>query len=824
MDKNAKQRKGLSLTGIIKDITFSDESVWLWVKMPSMQYEFLNYDERLNLARALDLTLANLVQSDDKNVEAHLIVSSQPFDTAAWSRKLWERSLRSGPTPYFPEFLSDMHDHVDSQGFDDKLVMLGVKIGDRYEYNPKKSAINLGALNTVINKVAGVTDKYMSDKEFEYWDNRANNFRNSLYGSRVKMEPVTTGEIAFIIRKNFFPYMPVPSIADLNIGYSTKWGEGELDALVDAEIENNAKFLKITQEIDGEPMDGYRATLCFTKFPETMVYPEREPWIHYAGMVGFPVGFYSRFTIEPSRKVSKDVNKKIKEVKDQARNQTGAGGELTIDVAENLELGEALDYALKKDNTPWIFGRHRLVIEAETEEELREFAQAVIDHYKAMDILVSWPTGDQMSLLMESLPSDTVRVKSYHQNQELSIIGAGVPAGSGSTGDKIMYKPDGKELGWIGPYLGYTTSRVREPVFLSVHSAIAKNNPPGLVITGSPGGGKSFTAFTLTYQMAVAGIWTIYIDPKGDALPMAALPGMEKTKVFDLREGNDGMLDPFTIGATPSEAVSLALETIGLFMGGQNRISSAQNVQLSQVLKKVSIEPNPSMNRVVDLLMESDNEDAKGLGATLDLIRDLKFARLCFGNATGDALRPDEGLTIITLLGLDLPSSVTPPESYSSANRLAVAVMYLLASFTRDLMMNLNKSHPKCIVIDEAWAITSTPQGAKLVFEVARMGRSLNTGLILVSQNAGDFLGEGVTNSISTKLAFRAKQPEEIENVLKFFNLEDHEGNKDIIRELNNGECILQDVDGRIATVQVDGWNPKMNEAFETNPETRKTK
>jgi hypothetical protein len=820
----ADKPKNLTLSGIINDLTFSEEEVWLWVKLPPMQYEFLTFEEREGLARTLDLSLANLIQSDDKAVQAHLIVSSQPFDTARWATNLWERTKKNNPHPYFRDFLYGMHDRIEQVGFEEKLVMLGVKIGDRYEYSPIKTAINLGAFNTIINKIAGVKDKYLSDKEYNFWNARANNFRNSLYSSRARMQPVTAGEIAFMIRKNFFPEMPVPSLNDLNIGNDNAWGEGELSALVDAEVENYSKFLKITQFINGKPVIGYRATLCFSKFPEIMLFPEREPWIHYAGMTGFPVGFYSRFNIEPSRKVSKEVGKKMKEVRDQAYNQTGAGGDVTMDVMENLQLGEQLDYALKKDNTPWVFGRHRLVVEASSEEELREKVQIVIDHYKAMDILVVWPTGDQMALLLESMPSDRVRVKSYHQNQELSIIGAGVPAGSGSTGDQIMYKNDGTPLGWVGPYLGYTTSRVQEPVFLSVHSAIAKNNPPGLVITGSPGGGKSFTAFTLTYQMALAGIWTIYIDPKGDALPMANLPGMEESKVFDLRQGNDGMLDPFSIGQSDSEKVGLALETIGLFMGGQSKISPQQNVQLSTILKRVASQPNPSLNKVVDELMAADNDDAKGLGATLDLIRDLPFARLCFAEKVGEALRPDEGLTIVTLLGLDLPSSVTPPESYSNSNKLAVAVMYLLASFTRELMMSLNKSHPKAIVIDEAWAITSTPQGAKLIFEVARMGRSLNTGLILVSQNAGDFLGEGVTNSIATKLAFRAKQPEEIENVLRFFNLEPHEGNKDVIRELRNGECIIQDVDGRIAIVQVDGWNQEMNYAFETNPETRKTK
>ena len=68
--------------------------------------------------------------------------------------------------------------------------------------------------------------------------------------------------------------------------------------------------------------------------------------------------------------------------------------------------------------------------------------------------------------------------------------------------------------------------------------------------------------------------------------------------------------------------------------------------------------------------------------------------------------------------------------------------MYLLTRYAKRLMLSLNKNHPKAIFIDEAWAITSTPQGAKLIPEVARMGRAHNTALVLVSQNAGDLMKE----------------------------------------------------------------------------------
>jgi hypothetical protein len=812
------------ITSIIGDLTFSNSNVWVWVKINPAQYEFQDYKSREKIARDFDLAISNLLASDEKNLECHLIVSSQPFNSKQWVQDLNERSQRNHPNPELPYFLGDMYNYVNAWDFREKVVYLGVNLGKRTDFNSVKAVIPLGPFSDMINSFVGITDEYVSEKELNFWDAKAKIVRTSLYTSRVKAQKVYAEDLAYQIRKNFYPAMPAPTAKELALGNPEVWGEGELGSLFDAEIDNNSRFLKMTQLIDGEETVGYRATLCFNKFPEVLTYPEHDPWIHYASLLSFPVDIYSRFTLEPSRKVRKEVERKLKEVQDQARNQTNAGGNVSLQIQEHLNLGTELDFVLSKNNTPWVFGRHRIIVEAPTEELLKERAQQIIDHYKALDIFVVWPTGDQLNLLMEGLPSDKIRISAYYQRQELSIISAGVPAGSGTVGDSIMRRQDGKPLGWIGPYLGHTTGRTVEPVFMSVHSAIAKNNPPGVVITGAPGGGKSFTAFTLTYQMALAGIWTIYIDPKADALPMVGLPGMDAAncRLIDLKDGNDGILDPFSIGTNPAEQKELALETIGLFIGGQDKMDNKQQSELAKAIQYISAQPQPSLNKIVDYLLASENVDAESLGQRLNFIRELPFARLCFNAKTADTLRADQGLTIITLLGLDLPNSTATSDTYTNSNRLAVAVMFLLTSFTRQLMLNLDKSHPKAIVIDEAWAITSTPQGAKLVFEVARMGRSLNTGLVLVSQNAGDFLGEGITNSVSIKLAFRATNVDEIDNVLRFFNLELNDANRDVIRELSNGECLIKDTEGRIARVQVDGWNEKMSIAFETNPETRK--
>ena len=331
---------------------------------------------------------------------------------------------------------------------------------------------------------------------------------------------------------------------------------------------------------------------------------------------------------------------------------------------------------------------------------------------------------------------------------------------------------------------------------------------------------NSFLAFTLAYQMAMQGVWTIYIDPKADAKPMAELAGLGKAKVFDLREGNDGMLDPFTLAEDANQAVLLALETLRLMLG-KDSITGVREVVLLKALRVVAAAPNPSLGRVVDLMQQDPDPEAQGLALLLDTMRQLPFARLCFSVRGGDTIRPQDGLTVITLLGLDLPGEEDAQSDYSYDNRLAVSVMYLLTKYARQLMLSSDKSHPKAICIDEAWAITSTPQGAKLIPDIARMGRSHNTALVLVTQNAGDLRQQAVTNSISTVFAFRASKNDEIEDVLELLNADVHDGHIGAVRDLYNGECLMRDVDNRIARVQVDPWNTELFNAFNTNPETR---
>src|SRR5262249_44873853 len=129
---------------------------------------------------------------------------------------------------------------------------------------------------------------------------------------------------------------------------------------------------------------------------------------------------------------------------------------------------------------------------------------------------------------------------------------------------------------------------------------------------------------------------------------------------------------------------------------------------------------------------------------------------------------------------------------------------------------------PKAIVLDEAWAVTSTPQGAKLIPEVSRMGRSRNTALILVSQNAADLLNEQVTNCLSAVFAFRSTERAEVAGVMPLLGVDSSEEHQAVLRSLGNGECIFRDLDGRAGRIVVDLISDDLRRWLDTNP-TRAT-
>jgi hypothetical protein len=237
-----------------------------------------------------------------------------------------------------------------------------------------------------------------------------------------------------------------------------------------------------------------------------------------------------------------------------------------------------------------------------------------------------------------------------------------------------------------------------------------------------------------------------------------------------------------------------------------------------QAVGAVAQGEQPSLGKVVAHLEKSSDPASMNLGAVLGSMAEMRLAKLCFAPSGGQGIDAAGWTTVFTLAGLTLPDVGVKRDDFSYEQRLSVALLYLVSQFARRLLNGMDRRLPKAIFLDEAWAITSTPQGAKLIPEVSRMGRSRNTALILVSQNAGDLLNEQVTNCISGVFAFRSSERMEVANVMALLGVEPSEEHKAALRALGNGECIFRDLDGRAGRVGVDLISDELRRRLDTNP------
>ena len=784
-------------------ILLSEHSAWAYFRLPTFSYEFTTGEEREALATNLTIALAAIRMQD---AEIHLRIAHRTYPAAEWALKL-DKTSDSGAG--WRAYLEEMYSHVWAKDFWSKEVYLGVRLG-------KRGVQLQGSLGAILGfyrkseRVLGLEDDAIDEREIKRWTEQAERLGRALSGGALRARHATSVEVAWL-----FQHAVTGALADPPPSAVAKrrWGAGEIEALIEGAIHNGRSNLRMEQP-GGE---SYTAYLSFARFPDLMPFPDGEPWLHYADSMSFPVEISSRMRLIPPALASKDVSRKLAHARDMDAHIREAGAEAPIALAEQIDAARMLEHGITKERLPFVYGWHRLIVTAHTEELLVQRVDAVVEHYRDIGIDVVNSTGDQFSLFSESLPGDRIRLNAYAQRQPLRTIAGGMPVATVDLGDRT----DESGGGWTGPYIGETLGRARSIVHFDPLVAAARNRPTAIAITGEPGGGKTTLALLLIYQMALRGVTVAAIDPKGDAEALVELLKARgrKARILPLGSAAPGLLDPFGFGDDLAAKKTMATETLRLLLP---RMSEERESAMIQAVGAVANGERPSLGKVVDHLEESDDPASKNLGAVLRSMSEMRLASLCFDPYGGERIDTEGWTTVFTLGGLTLPDVAINREDYSYEQRLSVALMYLVSQFARRLMHGLDRRLPKAIFLDEAWAITSTPEGAKLVPEVSRMGRSRNTALILVSQNAGDLLNEQVTNCLSSVFSFRSSERGEVGDVMSLLGVEPSEEHMSVLRNLGNGECIFRDLDGRAGRIGVDLISEELQRWLDTNPTRQK--
>ncbi len=782
-------------------ILLTESHGWAYYRLPTVSYEFTTPQDRETLATNITVALAAIRMTD---AEVHLRIAHRPYPAAEWATGL---DATSDGGPGWLEYLDEMYRHVWAKDFWSKEIYLGVRLGQR----GMRAQLSGGVFSQFINlyrtgeQVMGLDDEAVSAAEIARWTDQAERLGRALGSSALAARHATSDDIAWLFRHALMGTLgdPRPSAARRR-----QWGAGEIESLLEGQVHNGRTVLRLEQPAG----ESYAAFLSFARFPDVMYFPDGEPWLHFADSLPFPVEVSLRMKLIPPAKASKDVGRRLAHARDMDAHIREAGVEAPIALAEQIEAARLLEHGITKERLPFVYGWHRLLVTAPTRELCVRRTEAVTEHYRDAGIDVVNSTGDQFSLLCESLPGDKVRLNSYLQRQPLYTIAGGMPTATVDLGDRAA-----DEAGWIGPYIGETLGRARSVVHFDPLVAAARNRPTAIAITGEPGGGKTTLALLLILQLALRGVTVAVIDPKGDAESLVRLlhERGRQARVLPLGTAAPGLLDPFSFGDDLAEKRTMATETLRLLLP---RMSEERESAMVQAVGAIASAERPSLGKVVDHLERAADPASMNLGAVLRSMSEMRLARLCFAPSGGLGLDAAGWTTVFTLAGLTLPDAAVKRDDYSYEQRLSVALLYLVSQFARRLLNGMDRRVPKAIILDEAWAITSTPQGAKLIPEVSRMGRSRNTALILVSQNAGDLLNEQVTNCISGVFAFRSSERAEVANVMALLGVEPSDEHKAVLRGLGNGECIFRDLDGRAGRIGIDLISAELTKWLDTNP------
>lgn len=773
-------RGRLPLRYLSDRLAFSDDRAWAWFRVPTTSYDFLSDGERTRLLFGTMNALSALSGS-----ECHLLVVPHAYDAQEWATELDEATDR--PAPGWERYLATLTAHLSRGAFNQRRVFLGVDLGRR----PRSGRRVLDRLHAA----AGLDDPSVSRGEVARWSAKADAVERALSSSALRARAASVDELRWLVQQAFWRGLPGPP-AVASPGQA--WGRGELDFLAESTIRNGYRSLVVEQPGGA----AHVAFLSVARFPDVMSHPGSE-WLYHCDALGFPVEVSVRFRLVPPGQASADAARKLAEASEQARHIAGTSADVPLALLEMTEQARELEYAVTKQGLPLVYGWPRFAVAGASEEELDGRVDYLVEAYRDLGIELARPAGDQLSLFLEALPADRLRVRAYEQRQALATLAGGMFHATTELGDRH------------GPYIGETTGRTRAPVQYDPLAAARRNLPTAVAITGAPGGGKTHLAELLLYQLTIRGAWGLLVDPKNEAGGLAELAELPDVRVLRLGPDQEGLLDPYAVAATPEEGGLLAADVLRLLLPPGLR--TEQESALLQACRRESEVARPHLGGVVGWLSEQGGPSGRELAETLRSVGRLPLARLCFSRPGTATLSPEGRLLILQLQGITFPDAGVPPADYTVTDRLAVAVMYLVTTLAGRLA-DASRAQAKVIALDEAWALTGSRQGRALVQRLARTGRSKNTALLLVSQNAADFLGPEIQNNFSAKFAFRSTQEDEVLAVLRLLGADPSPEHIGAVRSLSNGECLFADVDGRIGTVQVDLVLPELARAFDTTP------
>ena len=575
-------------------------------------------------------------------------------------------------------------------------------------------------------------------------------------------------------------------------------------------IEESQRYLRL----EHEDKESYVSYFTVNAIVGELDFPSSEIFYFQQQQFTFPVDTSMNVEIVENRKALTTVRNKKKELKDLDNHAYQAGSETSSNVVDALDSVDELETDLDQSKESMYKLSYVIRVSAPDLDELKRRCDEVKDFYDDLNVKLVRPAGDMLGLHSEFLPANKRYINDYVQYVKSDFL-AGL--GFGAT----------QQLGeTTGIYMGYSVDTGRnvylQPSLASQGIKGTVTNALASAFVGSLGGGKSFCNNLLVYYSVLFGGQAVILDPKSErgnwkeTLPEIA----HEINIVNLTSDKDnaGLLDPFVIMKNVKDAESLAIDILTFLTGISSRDGEKFPV-LRKAVRSVTQSDSRGLLHVIDELRREDTPISRNIADHIDSFTDYDFAHLLFSDGTVEnAISLDNLLNIIQVADLVLPDKDTTFEEYTTIELLSVSMLIVISTFALDFIHS-DRSIFKIVDLDEAWAFLNVAQGETLSNKLVRAGRAMQAGVYFVTQSSGDVSKESLKNNIGLKFAFRSTDINEIKQTLEFFGIDkDDENNQKRLRDLENGQCLLQDLYGRVGVVQIHPVFEELLHAFDTRP------
>ncbi|MEV0802774.1 ATP-binding protein [Kribbella sp. NPDC050281] len=705
-------------------------------------------------------------------------------------------------------------DRIDEMRMPERYVALGVHLSDR---DPRATAQVRGSISDAL----GTTSWRVSARELAHLDERVRKLARQLGSTVWRAHTAPAEVISWLVSRE----MHRGAVAAPRRGLITG---AALARLTSGRVVPYTDHLRI-YDTRGQ-IAAYTTVLAMTDFPEELETPGAGEWLRTLSEIkaidddgdeiDVTVEASVRFRVLTKKTARSLVDETRKSAKEQRRSAAKGTAEETADeIVETERIMREVKRDINRSGLTLVEDHPRLLVSADTREDLEAYVDAVIAHYADRGITVAPGADEQRDLWLESLPGDQLRVPDLgHVRESTAFFGSWFWGGA-SIGDAT------------GPAIGYLTGSTPGLVRFDAAAGSALGDATTTLFLGRSGRGKTTAAMMGGLDSAFAGAWVPLLDLKGDAAGVSAVAAEYgvPTAVIEITAQFSGAADLLRV-LPVDDALLQAPSQLMLLLPPHLR--GAAEAPVVAATRAEIQSPDPSSWGVIQRLCNSDSETTRTVGFALRDLVETGLGSVVAGPPSGlSSLTTNPGLWVVQMPGLTLPSPESAPESWSPIERVGMACLRgCLAWMVRTTGRREFRGRSKVVIVPEVHLLTKTPDGASFLDYIARVGRALGASLVLDTQDPASILKlPGLVEQITTLFAFSLRSREQVDSLLELLGRPQTPPYQTLVRGINtaangksirHGHCIMRDRWDEVATVQIDIPSERVAALLRTTPES----